>query len=163
MINDRAVLLLFLHHAWLCYFCFSQVSNGLWYVAIENINYNTELSNHDGHVSVDWMYAATQWPKDTEWKKGKVIIEGEMKEVFLYKGKLILIWPLILVKALFLDQLEIEWACFDFWMKFTWYAKFLILKAMDIVSMPCNWWGRCSLPTARHIAQLCLCVLSVYV
>ena len=74
MINDRAVLLLFLHHAWLCYFCFSQDSNGLWYVAIENINYNTELSNHDGHVSVDWMYAATQWPKDTEWKKGKVII-----------------------------------------------------------------------------------------
>ena len=73
MINDRAVLLLFLHHAWLCYFCFSQDSNGLWYVAIENINYSTELSNHDGQVSVYWMYA-TQWPKDTEWKKRKVII-----------------------------------------------------------------------------------------
>ena len=62
VINDRAVLLLlFLHHAWLCYFCFSQDSNGLWYVAIENINYSTELSNHDGQVSVHWMYATQRY------------------------------------------------------------------------------------------------------
>ena len=91
MINDRAVLLLFLHHAWLCYFCFSQDSNGLWYVAIENINYNTELSNHDiGQISVYRMYSATQWPKDARREerkmKGKVSTNETHSDMASYSG-----------------------------------------------------------------------------
>jgi len=88
MINDRAVLLLlFLHHAWLCYFCFSQDSNGLWYVAIENINYSTELSNHDGQVSVYWMYATQRYV--VEEKKSKHLKEKEKWRMFVStKGNL---------------------------------------------------------------------------
>ena len=136
MINDRAVLLLlFLHHAWLCYFCFSQDSNGLWYVAIENINYSTELSNHDRQVSVYWMYATQRYV--VEEKKSKHLKEKEKWRMFVStKGNLFWYGLLFWLSPIPRSAWDREWACFDFWMKFTWYAKFLILKAMDIVSVP---------------------------